>query len=53
MKRIVENPAPLTQVWPYPVTPVPLEWLLKFTSLGDQPEPADPVVATNSLEPWT
>ena len=67
MRAIIENPAPLnaTRAFPYKVRPFPVDWLLKFTSLGTIPEAKSSTASTpstasisnpnlpTSLESWT
>ena len=66
MRTILENPTPLTatRAFPYKVRPFPVDWLLKYTSLGKIPDPitrpSTPSTASlsntnkpTSLESWT
>ena len=54
-RTVITNPPPLDPWFnfPYTITPFPLDWLMKFTSLGNQPDPAVPDKNSDSLETWT
>ena len=66
MRAILDNPAPLnaSRAFPFKVRPFPVDWLLKFTSLGTIPEPRQSAQSSpaksdpnsnqpTSLESWT
>lgn len=58
MRTTLDEPAPLNPhaEFPHRISPFPLDWLLKFTSLGQISDPpATPSHPKNptSLESWT
>jgi hypothetical protein len=55
MNALPDTPPPLNAVrnFPYRVTPLPLDWLLKFTTLGDAPAADEQTPHEDSHELWT